>query len=84
VSGGTPMQVTGTRLTAAQGKCPGCRRQGRSISLIGYPNGTYGYAMLWNTAAVGPPWFGTLTVSTNGPNSSDNVYDIPPNSGRPG
>ncbi len=116
-AGGTPVQVTGTHLTAAQENAlaaavkanPGltaaqaatvigsssAARGGQaipdaqgtskgpcgSISLIGYPSGTYGYAMFWNTAAVGSPWFGSLTVSTNGINASDDVYGIPPNSG---
>jgi hypothetical protein len=51
-----------------------------TASLFGYESGGFGYALFFNST-VGPPYAGSLTVSTNGVNASSDSFGIPPVSG---
>src|SRR5450756_459070 len=51
-----------------------------NASLFGYASGGFGYALFFNST-VGAPWFGHLTLSTNGVNASSDTFGIPPVSG---
>ena len=50
-----------------------------NASLVGYSNGNYGLALFFN-ASVGPPSFGSVSISTDASDASTDTYDIPPTS----
>lgn len=51
-----------------------------TASLFGYESGGFGYALFFNST-VGPPFIGSLTISTNGVDASSDSFGIPPVSG---